>query len=82
MSDALVFAEPEHLSLNERLCSSISLWSTQRKKPVFTQALAHGIDLSQVEAEDIETVRNPRWITTLGSLRYSDLFASGTSPLL
>ncbi|KAI0705649.1 WD40 repeat-like protein [Earliella scabrosa] len=57
---------------------SISLWSTQRKKPVFTQALAHGIDLSQVEAEDIETVRKPRWITALGSLRYSDLFASGS----
>ncbi|RPD58341.1 WD40 repeat-like protein [Lentinus tigrinus ALCF2SS1-7] len=57
---------------------SISLWSTQRKKPVFTQALAHGMDLSQVEAEKIETVRKPRWITSLGSLRYSDLFASGS----
>ena len=58
--------------------SSISLWSTQRKKPVFTQALAHGMDLAQVEAENIETVRKPRWITALGSLRYSDLFASGS----
>ncbi|RDX44612.1 WD40 repeat-like protein [Lentinus brumalis] len=57
---------------------SISLWSTQRKKPVFTQALAHGMDLAQVEAEKIETVRKPRWITALGSLRYSDLFASGS----
>ncbi|KAM5539750.1 hypothetical protein V8D89_006563 [Ganoderma adspersum] len=57
---------------------SISLWSTQRKKPVFTQALAHGMDLSQVEAEDIRTVRKPRWITALGSLRYSDLFVSGS----
>ncbi|KAI0752885.1 WD40-repeat-containing domain protein [Daedaleopsis nitida] len=57
---------------------SISLWSTQRKKPIFTQALAHGIDLSQVEVDNIETVRKPRWITALGSLRYSDLFASGS----
>nr|VWP00621.1 MRP-like transporter [Ganoderma boninense] len=57
---------------------SISLWSTQRKKPVFTQALAHGMDLSQVEAEDIKVVRKPRWITALGSLRYSDLFVSGS----
>ncbi|TBU38033.1 WD40-repeat-containing domain protein [Dichomitus squalens] len=57
---------------------SISLWSTQRKKPVFTRALAHGMDLSQVEAEDIKTIRKPRWITALGSLRYSDLFASGS----
>lgn len=58
--------------------SSISLWSTQRKKPVFTQALAHGMDLSQVDVEDIETVRKPRWIIALASLRYSDLFASGS----
>ncbi|KAI0696969.1 WD40 repeat-like protein [Cerioporus squamosus] len=57
---------------------SISLWSTQRKKPVFTQALAHGMDLAQVDAPLIETVRKPRWITALGSLRYSDLFASGS----
>lgn len=61
------------------MCSSISLWSTQRKKPVYTQALAHGLDVSQVDAKDIATVRKPRWITALGTLRYSDLFASGTS---
>jgi hypothetical protein len=56
---------------------SICLWTTQKKKPVFTQALAHGMDESHVETEDMHIVRKPRWITALGSLRYSDLFASG-----
>ena len=59
---------------------SISLWTTQKKKPVFTQALAHGMDESQVDTEDVEIVRKPRWVTALGCLRYSDLFASGDSP--
>ncbi|KAI0633990.1 WD40 repeat-like protein [Trametes polyzona] len=57
---------------------SISLWSTQKKKPIYTQAVAHGMDLSQVETEDVAVVRKPRWVTALASLRYSDLFASGS----
>jgi len=57
---------------------SICLWATQKKKPVFTQALAHGMDESHVHTEDVDIVRKPRWITALGSLRYSDLFASGS----
>ncbi|KAF9812679.1 hypothetical protein IEO21_06066 [Rhodonia placenta] len=56
---------------------SINLWTTQKKKPVFTQALAHGIDESQVDTEDVEVVRKPRWVTAIGCLRYSDIFASG-----
>lgn len=44
------------------------------------QALAHGLDESQVDTEDVEIVRKPRWVTAIGSLRYSDLFASGGSP--
>lgn len=46
---------------------------------MFTQALAHGMDESQVETEDVATVRKPRWVTALGALPYSDMFASGTS---
>ncbi|KAL1939064.1 hypothetical protein VTO73DRAFT_10324 [Trametes versicolor] len=57
---------------------SISLWSTQKKKPVYTKAVAHGMDLSHVETEDVAMVRKPRWVTALASLRYSDLFASGS----
>lgn len=29
----------------------------------------------------MDVVRKPRWITAIGCLRYSDLFASGTCPL-
>jgi len=46
---------------------SLSLWHTGKKKPIFTQAFAHGI-------ED-----TPRWITSIAHLRGSDLFTSGTS---
>lgn len=61
---------------------SISLWTTQKKKPIFTQALAHGMDEAQVDVDDIPIVRKPRWVTSLGCLRYSDLFASGTCTAL
>lgn len=54
---------------------SISLWTTQKKKPVFTQALAHG--LNETATEDRGVVISPRWITALGSLQYSDVIASG-----
>ncbi|KAH7929245.1 WD40 repeat-like protein [Leucogyrophana mollusca] len=55
---------------------SICLWNTQKKKPVFTQALCHGFHEVQSSTEGL--VQTPRWITTIASLRYSDLFASGS----
>ncbi|KAJ3809114.1 WD40-repeat-containing domain protein [Lentinula aff. lateritia] len=60
---------------------SICLWSTSKKKPVFTCSVAHGAfnPLSeQVDEEETEIPPHPRWITALASLRYSDLFASGS----
>ncbi|KAJ3864630.1 WD40-repeat-containing domain protein [Lentinula novae-zelandiae] len=60
---------------------SICLWSTSKKKPVFTCSVAHGAynPLSeQVDEGEIEIPPHPRWITALASLRYSDLFASGS----
>jgi ribosomal RNA-processing protein 9 len=59
---------------------SISLWSTQKKKPIYVQALAHG--LHETVSEERGTITSPRWITAIGSLRYSDLFASGGTSLL
>src|SRR5579863_2563956 len=53
---------------------SICLWTTQRKKPIFTQAVAHGFTETASETEGL--IRTPRWITALGALRYSDLFAA------
>ena len=55
--------------------SSISLWSTGKKKPIFNYPLAHGVHIHESETEG--QVKVPRWVTSLASLRYSDLFASG-----
>ncbi|KAG6817022.1 hypothetical protein H0H87_000644 [Tephrocybe sp. NHM501043] len=55
---------------------SICLWTTLKKKPIFTQPLAHGFNEAHSETEGV--IRTPRWVTSLASLRYSDLFASGS----
>ncbi|CAE6461084.1 unnamed protein product [Rhizoctonia solani] len=55
---------------------SICLWFTSKKKPVFTQSLAHGMHEHVSESEG--TIATPRWITALGAVRYGDLFASGS----
>lgn len=55
---------------------SLSLWSTAKKKPIFTQPLAHG--LAEMESATEGIIRTPRWITSLGCLRYSNIFASGS----
>lgn len=66
---------------------SISLWSLQKKKPVFILPLAHGIDppLSpeELSANQDKTVIKPnpplpRWITALATVPYSDLVLSGS----
>ena len=60
--------------------SSISLWMTAKKKPIFTQPLAHSLNELVSETEGV--IRTPRWVTALACLRYSDLFASGEFPSL
>jgi len=55
---------------------SICLWTTQKKKPIFTQALAHGLNKELSETEGV--IETPRWVTSIASLRYSDLLASGS----
>ncbi|KAF8153274.1 Rnu3ip2 protein [Crassisporium funariophilum] len=55
---------------------SICLWNSLKKKPIFTQALAHGFNEVLSESEGI--IQTPRWITALASLRYSDLIVSGS----
>lgn len=52
------------------------MWSTGKKKPVFSWAIAH--DLQKTYSETEGPLENPRWITALASLPYSDVFASGT----
>ncbi|KAF8964820.1 WD40 repeat-like protein [Flammula alnicola] len=55
---------------------SICLWNTLKKKPIFTQALAHGFNEVLSESEGV--IKTPRWITALASLRYTDLIVSGS----
>lgn len=55
---------------------SLSLWSTTKKKPLFSQPQAHGIE-EHVSEYEPSSVKNPRWITSVAALAYSDIFASG-----
>jgi hypothetical protein len=54
---------------------TISLFTSQRRKPIFKQPLAHGLNESVSETEGV--IQTPRWITALSTLRYSDIFVSG-----
>lgn len=66
---------------------SISLWSLTKKKPVYTEPLAHGIDpaipvdggAAAAKARgDVVPQPTPRWITALKTIPYSDVFFSGS----
>ena len=68
---------------------SLMLWNVQKKKPVFTYPLAHGLqpveNLADVSAEqhpenvdDIPRTPQPRWITALATVPYSDIIVSGS----
>lgn len=65
---------------------SISLWTLHKKKPVFTVPAAHGIEEpmlpEEASAEEIPDARvpepQPRWITALATVPYSDLVVSGS----
>ena len=66
---------------------SISLWNIYKKKPVFTLPLAHGLDPA-LKPEEYSAEQNPdqkvpcppqpRWITALATVPYSDLLLSGS----
>ncbi|TYJ53602.1 hypothetical protein B9479_005750 [Cryptococcus floricola] len=56
---------------------SLLLWSTGKKKPIYTHAFAHGIAPSP--SPDAENpLPEPRWITSVAALRGTNLFASGS----
>lgn len=66
---------------------SLSLWTMHKKKPIFTLPLAHGLDPplepGEVSAEthpDSSAVPppQPRWITALTTIPYSDVILSGS----
>ena len=66
---------------------SLSLWTVHKKKPVFTVPAAHGLDpaLKPEEASaeqfpdpEVSSAPQPRWITALATVPYSDLIISGS----
>ncbi|KAH8650912.1 WD40-repeat-containing domain protein [Tricladium varicosporioides] len=66
---------------------SLCLWTIHKKKPIFTIPFAHGFEdaLKPDEAsaevnpgQDIVPKPQPRWITALASLPYSDVIISGS----
>jgi ribosomal RNA-processing protein 9 len=62
---------------------NIRLWSVHRKKPIFTVPLAHGMDDPQDAASAPDSNSDgarpqPRWITALTTVPYSDLVLSGS----
>ena len=53
--------------------SSLSLWSVSKKKPLCTVPKAH----SKPEGSPEENIPDESWITSLATLRSTDLLASG-----
>ena len=67
---------------------SLCLWTLQKKKPIFTVPLAHGLE-DPVRPEEVSAEMHlgpdlqlpepqPRWITALASVPLSDLVVSGS----
>ena len=66
---------------------SLCLWTIHKKKPIFTVPLAHGLD-PPLKPEEVYSEGNPeqrvpgeaqpRWITALATVSYSDLILSGS----
>lgn len=66
---------------------SIALWSLTKKKPVYIEPIAHGIEPSlaphsasaeEDPSESAVPAPAPRWITALRTIPYSDIILSGS----
>jgi ribosomal RNA-processing protein 9 len=66
---------------------SLSLWSINKKKPIFTLPVAHGREPAPTDDERFEGANpepgviardQPRWITALRTVPYSDVVLSGS----
>ncbi|KAI9308931.1 WD40-repeat-containing domain protein [Cunninghamella echinulata] len=55
----------------------ISLWDINRKKPIYSSDISHGVNVYENEDND-DVIKTPHWITALASLKYSDIFVSGS----
>lgn len=54
----------------------LCLWKETQKKPVAQIKAAHGYDGDETHAS---TTQNPRWISSLSTLKMSDLLATGSN---
>ncbi|KAF4983022.1 hypothetical protein FZEAL_1467 [Fusarium zealandicum] len=66
---------------------ALALWSVQKKKPVYIEPIAHGIDPAldpqQASAEEHPDPKlvphpTPRWITAIKTIPYSDVILTGS----
>lgn len=67
---------------------AIALWSVTKKKPVYIEPLAHGLDpaINPLDAsaevnpdpKKVVPAPTPRWITALKTIPYSDIILSGS----
>ncbi|KAI8319994.1 WD40 repeat-like protein [Martensiomyces pterosporus] len=58
---------------------ALSLWSVHKKKPVFIQHVAHGVQEDFVNDDGYRTATRPRWITALAAVPFTDLLVSASS---
>ncbi|CAG8473665.1 8460_t:CDS:2 [Ambispora gerdemannii] len=73
--DAIALIDEEHF-LSGSDSGAISLWSVQKKKPIFVYDIAHGTQITNSESQS--HLSPSHWIISLATLRYSDVFASGS----
>ncbi|POW13623.1 hypothetical protein PSTT_03539, partial [Puccinia striiformis] len=57
---------------------SICLWTKGKKKAVFTEPLAHGSEAITVTGTTDGIINQPRWVTSIYCIPYTDLFVSGS----
>ncbi|CAG8616957.1 706_t:CDS:2, partial [Ambispora leptoticha] len=74
--DAIALIDEEHF-LSGSDSGAISLWNIQKKKPIFVYDIAHGTQITDSESQS-HIQPSPYWIVSLATLRYSDVFASGS----
>lgn len=57
---------------------TIALWSTGKKKPIYSQHLAHGLDTEGRNLFPSTVEPSPRWITALAAIRGTNIVVSGS----
>jgi ribosomal RNA-processing protein 9 len=75
--DVVVVLDDSHF-ISGGNSGTLALWSTGKKKPIFTAQFAHGLDTEGHNLLPSTSAPSPRWITALAAIRGTNLFASGS----